>query len=86
MPLTLAALGGIAGHKWMYNRQQEVLQALRRQPETARIPVIVISADATDEQIRRMRMLGVFDYLTKPFVVSNFVRVLNDVLQARAAR
>ena len=61
----------------------EVLQALRRQSGTARVPVVVISADATDEQIRRMRMLGVFDYLTKPFVVTDFIRVLEEVLRAR---
>ncbi|HLJ57317.1 MAG TPA: ATP-binding protein [Chthonomonadaceae bacterium] len=61
---------------------KEVLGRLRTNPATAQIPVIVISADATPNQVERLIAAGAQAYLTKPLDISDFVRVLNEVLQA----
>jgi CheY-like chemotaxis protein len=45
---------------------REVLRQLKRDPATAAIPVVVLSADATVAQIRRLREDGAIEYLTKP--------------------
>ena len=44
----------------------EVLQALKADPRTARVPVVVTSADASPTQIERLNLAGAADYLTKP--------------------
>lgn len=44
----------------------EVLARIKGDPKTEPIPVIVISADATRSQIKRMLGAGAFSYLTKP--------------------
>jgi CheY-like chemotaxis protein/anti-sigma regulatory factor (Ser/Thr protein kinase) len=61
---------------------EEVLRALRRAPETAEVPVIVISEDATLEQVRRLCLLGACDYLTKPFDIQELRRAIDEALQA----
>jgi CheY-like chemotaxis protein len=58
----------------------EVLQQLKREKETAGIPVIVISADATSGQAERLTSQGAHAYLTKPLNVKRFVRLLEEVL------
>jgi two-component system alkaline phosphatase synthesis response regulator PhoP/two-component system response regulator VicR len=45
----------------------EVLQNLRRNPETANIPVIMLTAKAQDADVFRGWQSGVDCYLTKPF-------------------
>ena len=59
---------------------REVLDRLRLDPETAGIPVVIISADATPGQVKRLLAAGATDYLTKPLDVSQFLRVLDDNL------
>ena len=44
----------------------DVLRALRDRPQTAHTPVIVLTADASPAQERRMLALGVAHHLTKP--------------------
>ena len=58
----------------------EILQRLRVDPETATIPVVIISADATQGQIQRLLAAGASDYLTKPFDVSELVRIIDAAL------
>ncbi|HMA37692.1 MAG TPA: ATP-binding protein [Chloroflexia bacterium] len=60
----------------------EVLQALRAGAETAAIPVVVISADATAGQIARLLAAGAQIYLTKPLIVREFLGVLERILYA----
>lgn len=62
----------------------EVLRRLMADAATRHIPVVVLSADATDHQIRKMLDLGAVDYLTKPFAIPDLMRVVDDVLQSRA--
>lgn len=57
----------------------KVLQALQAQPETAKIPVIVISADATPSQIERMLTAGARNYLTKPFEIRRLLCMFDEI-------
>lgn len=43
-----------------------VLQQLRAHPSTRDIPIIMVSADATPGQVRRLKEAGATEYLTKP--------------------
>jgi PAS domain S-box-containing protein len=63
----------------------EVVRLLRQDPRTADIPIVVVSADATAAQIRRLRKEGIRDYLTKPLKVSVFLDALDSVLSVTAA-
>jgi CheY-like chemotaxis protein len=59
----------------------EVLHRLKAHPETRAIPVVVVSADATPGQVRRMRERGAADYLTKPLDIRRFLQVLDGVIE-----
>ena len=52
---------------------EEVLAALAAHPDTADVPVVVVSADARPDRIAQLRALGAVDYLTKPFDVATFL-------------
>jgi PAS domain S-box-containing protein len=54
----------------------EVLRRLKAQEDTHDIPVVVLSADASVEQIKALRDAGACDYLTKPLDVRRFLQVL----------
>lgn len=62
----------------------ELLQRLQKDPATARIPVVVISGDATPSQIERLLILGARNYLTKPFEIEPFLTVIDEVLEEDA--
>jgi CheY-like chemotaxis protein len=57
----------------------ELLAALRAEPSTADIPVVVVTADATPSQIQRLRDSGVAAYLTKPIDIRELLRVVETV-------
>ena len=59
-------------------RGDAVLSALRARPQTAAIPVIAVTADATDTQRRRMLELGVSAYLTKPLDIDTLLAAIAD--------
>jgi signal transduction histidine kinase/CheY-like chemotaxis protein len=59
----------------------DVLHRLRADPETQDIPVVIVSADATAGQMRRMLDLGATDYLTKPLEVPRFLEVIDGLLE-----
>jgi PAS domain S-box-containing protein len=63
---------------------EEVLRQLHADPGTACIPIIMISADATEHQIERLRAAGANDYLTKPIDVRRFLSVV-DATERRPA-
>jgi CheY-like chemotaxis protein len=60
---------------------EEVLQRLRADPRTQHIPVVIVSADATERQIRRLRVVGADDYLTKPLDVGRVIAVFDTYLE-----
>jgi signal transduction histidine kinase/ActR/RegA family two-component response regulator len=59
----------------------EALRRLRRHPETSSIPVVVLSADATPSQIKRLKNAGATDYLTKPLDVTRFLEILDQTVK-----
>lgn len=61
-------------------RGDRVLSRLRRDPRTAGIPVVILSADATPGEIKRLLAAGAADYLTKPIEVPAFLRIVDDIL------
>jgi PAS domain S-box-containing protein len=63
----------------------DVLLRLRNDPMCAGIPVIVISADATRDQIKKLQAAGACHYLTKPLDLKKFIDVLDRTLQGHAA-
>jgi PAS domain S-box-containing protein len=61
---------------------EEVLRRLQADPETAAVPVVVVSADATAGQIQRLLAAGASHYLTKPLDVAQFLEVVDQLLHA----
>jgi PAS domain S-box-containing protein len=59
----------------------EVLKLLRGDERTDSIPVVMLSADASHEQIQRFRDAGALDYLTKPLDLQSFLTQLDDYLR-----
>ena len=62
-----------------------VLRQLLADPQTARIPVVMFSADATERQITRLLELGARAYLVKPAKVAEFLGMLDEVLAPSSA-
>jgi CheY-like chemotaxis protein len=58
----------------------QVLAQLKADQLTRGIPVVVISADATAPQIKRLLSAGARAYLTKPLDIAEFFRVIEDAL------
>jgi PAS domain S-box-containing protein len=69
MDINLPDIGGI-----------EVLGILRKDPATAHIPVVAISANAMPHDIEKGMQAGFFRYLTKPIKVNEFMDTLNLAL------
>ena len=63
----------------------EVIQRLQSDPSTARLPVVVLSADATPSQIERLLAAGARNYLTKPFDIDPFLAVVDEMVGEQAA-
>ena len=61
----------------------EVLAQLQADERTREIPVVIISADATQGQIARLMRAGARDYLTKPIDVVQLMRTLDAHLALR---
>jgi CheY-like chemotaxis protein len=60
----------------------DALLALRGAPETRGIPVIALTAAATERDVRRGLAAGFDGYLTKPVKVEQFLSVLRALLDA----
>jgi signal transduction histidine kinase/ActR/RegA family two-component response regulator len=63
----------------------EVLAQLRREPETARIPAIAVSANAMRADIERALAAGFARYLTKPIDIGQFNEAIDGVLAQHPA-
>jgi CheY-like chemotaxis protein len=53
------------------------MRKLRTLEAAANVPVIIVSADALHERQTHLRDLGVAEYITKPFDLSDFERKLD---------
>lgn len=61
-----------------------VCEILRRDPLSATIPIIIVSAWASTDSRNLGLELGALDYLTKPFSPKELVSRVNQLLHARA--
>jgi CheY-like chemotaxis protein len=59
----------------------EALTILRRDPATARIPVVAISANAMPRDIEMGMKTGFFSYLTKPIKVTELMDAVHAALE-----
>jgi two-component system, OmpR family, alkaline phosphatase synthesis response regulator PhoP len=62
-----------------------VCEILRRQPATATIPIVIISAWSTTDSRNLGLELGALDYLTKPFSPKALVERVQSLMGRRAA-
>jgi PAS domain S-box-containing protein len=62
---------------------QDVLQSLRADPRTAQVPVVIVTADASRDVVRRLRHLGADALLTKPVDVTDVLSWLDNPRRAR---
>lgn len=91
----LVATSGLQGLELMHTRQPDlllldlnlpdmdglnILQQLKADPRTRAVPVVVISADATPQQAKKLLAAGASAYLTKPLNISDFLRVMDKSL------
>ena len=63
-----------------------VCEILRRNPETATIPIIIISAWASHDSHLLGLELGAIDYITKPFSPHVLVERVNRLINQRVDR
>ena len=61
-----------------------VCEILRRDPLSATIPIIIVSAWASTDSRNLGLELGALDYITKPFSPKELVSRVNQLLHARA--
>lgn len=59
----------------------DVLRALRGDPETAHLPVVFLSGDAMPEQIQELLDAGADGYLTKPFDIAELLATVDRLLE-----
>jgi len=59
----------------------EALKILRRDPLTAHIPVVALSANAMPRDVEKGLQAGFFRYLTKPIKVNEFMETLEIALE-----
>jgi CheY-like chemotaxis protein len=66
----------------------EALRALRRHPQTANLPVIMMTANTDELTVRAIMHLGVSDYVIKPmrprFVVERVARLMDSLMGGHA--
>jgi PAS domain S-box-containing protein len=65
---------------------QEVLRRLQAEPRTARVPVVILSADARPSLIKELLGQGVRAFLTKPLDVKELLELLDGVAGERRDR
>lgn len=59
---------------------QEVLKYIKSDPETSKIPVVVLSTSARYEDVEESRRLNAFGYVTKPVNYHDFIREMREVI------
>jgi CheY-like chemotaxis protein len=64
----------------------EVLETLKRDPETSNIPVLVLTAKSLRADRERSRGLGAAAFLTKPFLPSELCEMVDSLLARDRSR
>ncbi len=60
---------------------EEILHTLKSDPALARIPVIMLSANALSERVEAVLAQGASGYLTKPYKVADLLRIIATTLE-----
>ena len=60
-----------------------VLAALRADPRTAGVPVVVVTADDSQWRAQHLRAAGATDYLVKPFDIGAFLTMIDGLRSKR---
>ncbi|HUF59826.1 MAG TPA: response regulator [Actinomycetota bacterium] len=60
------------------------LSRLKNDPETMDIPVIVVSGEGDEVQIRRLEEHGMDRFVSKPIDVPRFLEVFDETLSSRS--
>lgn len=63
---------GINGH--------QACEAIKRNPNTKNLPIIVISALSDESDIKKAYKTGITDYFVKPVDIEKLVRRINEIL------
>lgn len=64
----------------------EVLEALRSDPASQKIPVIIVTGSADEEANDRCRSIGIEGLLTKPFKGEHLIQAISRALAARGEK
>jgi DNA-binding response OmpR family regulator len=64
----------------------ETLKAIRSNPATLTLPVILLTARDDDECRSKGNALGASDYVTKPFKIPDLIRAVEGVVKKAARR
>jgi CheY-like chemotaxis protein len=75
MDINLPGISGVAA-----------MEILRKDPATAHIPIVALSANANPPDVEMSLAKGFFRYLTKPIKINEFTDTLNAALQFRQAK
>jgi two-component system chemotaxis response regulator CheY len=63
----------------------ELLKAVRGDPKLAKLPVLMLTAEAKREQIVEAAQAGVSGYVIKPFTAATLKEKIDKILASRAA-
>jgi len=61
----------------------DILSKILSNPETQDLPVVILSADATQHQVDRLLALGAKEYLTKPIEIAKLMSIINTTVASR---
>ena len=64
----------------------ELIGKLRNRPETANIPVVAITADATTQAEEQARQAGAADFITKPVDLPELLERLRNLIPAESGQ
>jgi signal transduction histidine kinase len=64
----------------------EVIEILLKDPQTAHIPIVALSANAMPDDVLKGMEAGLFRYICKPFELSEFMYVIDEALEFRKSR
>ena len=59
----------------------EVLKAIKKNPRTQSVPVVMLTGESNAEEIKESIELGASGYLIKPFTPNNFLSQLTKILE-----
>lgn len=61
---------------------EATLEAIRSKPETADLPVVVVTTEGNIARLMRLQDLGILGYLRKPFQPEDLRKLVGDLLEA----